>query len=652
MFKNMAAQAIQLAGDFEQVQLTFTNIFKDRAQADAFLKDLQGEAAKLGISFNEASQFAKSLFPDTSGQEQFNELLRVAAIGAADAGLGLNELIFAFIEAVSGDFVSIRDRLDIPKDVIERVKAAPDIVSGLTVELDKLFTKRGVNNLEAAGSTLQGLQRRIKGFTEELLLVAGLEILGPLREGFQSFFDILQQNKPALDELAGGIGEVIGLVVDFAREEIFTGLKFELPLEGIKSFIEGTKNAVRGILAVADQIKGAIGAIAGWIGMVMKAGETVSPLLERLDALRKWLGLGEINFKRLDKAMVAGAQVIAIVQATIKGLTASFMPLFEAIGNGKDALVAFLTLDFEGAGKAAKRALDGMKSGFIDNQAGAQAFKESMLASAESISRITDPAEEATETVEKLGKAVEDAAEIAEAKPLLDPTKLEGFSDQLIDATENRNEQLEQLEEDHAKKVSEIMANANEKRLDINDKFSEDMADLADDSEKARLKAIEDTAKELVEAADETDRQLKARREDFNQDELRETEDHLKEMRRLQEDFLFDLSDAVRDRDARAVVDLQRQFERESSRKEEDFSQGQSRQREDLDSELSAIRENEAQKRDEILAAQAQELEDIRKNEEEKKTELEARRNEELEKLEENLTEQLAKQNENFRERK
>jgi flagellar biosynthesis GTPase FlhF len=531
MFKNLSSQAVQMAGDFEQVQLTFTNIFKDRGQANAFLKGLQTEATKLGVSFGEASQFAKSLFPDTSSVEQFNELLRVAAVGAADAGLPLQELIFSFNEAVSGDFVSIRDRLDIPKDVIERVKAAPDIVSGLTTELDKLFTKRGVNDLEAAGSTLQGLQRRIKGFSEELLLVAGLEILGPLREGFQSFFDILEQNKPALDELAGGIGEVIGLVVDFAREEIFTGLKFELPLEGIKSFIEGTKNAVRGILAVADQIKGAIEAIAGWISMVMKAGETVSPLLERLDALRKWLGLGEINFKRLDKAMVAAAQVIAIVQATIKGLTASFAPLFDVIGNAKDALVAFLTGDFEGAGKAAKRALDGMKSGFIDNQAGAQAFKESMLASAESISRITDPAEEATETVEKLGKAVSDAADTVEAKPLLDPAQLEKFGDQLAEATENRAKQQAELEQETAEKIQKIVEDANEKRLQIDEKFSDDMEALAQDSEQKRVNVIQKTREALADLEESTDQQLSSRRKDFNKNELRQTEDHLKAMR-------------------------------------------------------------------------------------------------------------------------
>jgi hypothetical protein len=162
LFKNLTSQAIQLAGDFEQVQLTFTNIFQDRGQANAFLKGLQSEAAKLGISFNEASQFAKSLFPDTKNIEEFNELLRVAAVGAADAGLPLQELIFSFNEAVSGDFTSIRDRLDIPRDVIERIKASPDLVSALNEELNKLFTKRGVNDLEAAGSTLQGLQHCAK----------------------------------------------------------------------------------------------------------------------------------------------------------------------------------------------------------------------------------------------------------------------------------------------------------------------------------------------------------------------------------------------------------------------------------------------------------------------------------------------------------
>jgi hypothetical protein len=129
---------------------------------------------------------------------------------------------------------------------------------------------------------------------------------------------------------------------------------------------------------------------------------------------------------------------------------------------------------------------------------------------------------------------------------------------------------------------------------------------------------------------------------------LRETEDHLKAMRRLEEDFLFDLTDAVRDRDARAIVDLQRQFQRESSRREEDFSTNQNRQGRDFDAELDAIRQNEANRREELLAAQAQELDNINKFEEEKRANLEMRQQEEQEKLEQDLAEKIQRENDNF----
>jgi hypothetical protein len=132
---------------------------------------------------------------------------------------------------------------------------------------------------------------------------------------------------------------------------------------------------------------------------------------------------------------------------------------------------------------------------------------------------------------------------------------------------------------------------------------------------------------------------------------LRQTEDHLKAMRRLQEDFLFNLDDAVRDRDAGAIVDLQRQFQKESSQREEDFATNQNRQGEDFDQELAGIRENEASRREELLSAQAEQLDNINKFEEEKRADLEARRAEEQANLEQDLAERLQKENDNFLER-
>jgi hypothetical protein len=428
LFQNLTNRAVQLAGDFEQVQLTFTNIFKDREQADAFLKGLQAEAAKLGISFNSAGQFAKSLFPDTSGIEQFNELLRIGAVAAADANRPLEDLIFTLNNAVAGQFESIKEILDLPPDTLAELRAAPGDIDVLITSLDKLFTKRGVNNLEEAGSTLQGLQRRIKGFTEELLLVAGLEILGPLREGFQNFFDILERNKPALDELAGGIGEIIGSIIGFAREEIFGNFNLKRPLDSINSFIASIKEALGPIFAFVSQVK-------AFVTALLPVAKVVIGVVAALTPLGRAVSLLVALWPRINEALVTGAQILAISAAGWKGLLATLAPVGEVLTKIGQALLALVTFDFAKAAKLANEAAAQMKEGLFDVDGGIKAMEDSMRESAAAIDKWANPVEEATEAVKGLDKAMDDAAE---AKPLLDPDQLEKFGDQLAEAAENR----------------------------------------------------------------------------------------------------------------------------------------------------------------------------------------------------------------------
>lgn len=641
LFKGLTSQAVQLAGNFEQVQLTFTNIFKDRGQANAFLKGLQVEAAKLGISFNSAGQFAKSLFPDTSGIEQFNELLRVGAVAAADANRPLEDLIFTLNNAVAGQFESIKEILDLPPETLAELRAAPGDIDVLIASLDKLFTKRGINNLEEAGSTLQGLQRRIKGFTEELLLVAGLEILVPLREGFQKFFDILQENRPALDEIASGIGEVIGIIINFAREEIFGSFNLKGPLEGIKNFIGGIKSALGPVLAFVAEIK-------RFVLSLLPLGKALVFVVAVFTPLGRAVSLLVALWPRINEALVTGAKVLALSAAGWKGLLATLAPIGEVITKIAQALLALASGDFTRAGRLASEAMGQIKEGLFDVDGGIKAMEDSIKESAISIDKWTNPVKEATKAVEGLDKAMSDAADTAEQKPLLDPAQLEKFGDRLDEAVQNRAKKQAELEQANIEKINKIVADGNEKRLGIDKKFDEALIDLAQDSEEKRAKVIEDTRRELADLGKSTDQQIASRRSEFNKSELRQTEDHLKAMRQLQDDFLFNLDDAVRDRDAGAIVDLQRQFKKESARRENDFSTNQSRQGQDFNKELSGIRENEAQRREELLTAQTEQLDNITKFEEEKRLDLETRRQEEQEKLEINLAETLQKENDNF----
>jgi hypothetical protein len=468
LFQNLSRQAIQLASDFEQAQLTFTNIFKDEAQANKFLADLRGEATRLGISFNDAAQFAKSIFPDTKNAEEFNRILKNAAIGAADAGLPLRELIFSFNEAVAGDFTSIRDRLDIPREVIERIKAAPDRVAAINEELEKLFEKRGVDNLEAMSSTFEGLKRQVAGFGEGLLGLAGTKILEPLREILQKIVDIIKEYGPSLDHVAEQFGEIIAMVINFGREEavdkvfdatlVFRMVEsLKLGVEWLKSTVEGFLNALRAAKAFGVEIgkfallyvpvlKLIFGTIVQLVANTTVLGLAIQKVSERVQAAGGF-------FAALKEALVAGAQGFAIVNAVIAGLKVTVLGALDTVIALGKALFFLATANLEGFKSALLDANTGIKQ---VTEGGAAAFKDSMLESAKAIDQATSPAvKDLTDDVKGLDKAMDDTAE---AKPLLDPDQLEKFGDQLAEAVENRAKEQARLEEETAEKTNKIIA--------------------------------------------------------------------------------------------------------------------------------------------------------------------------------------------------
>jgi len=93
---------------------------------------------------------------------------------------------------------------------------------------------------------------------------------------------------------------------------------------------------------------------------------------------------------------------------------------------------------------------------------------------------------------------------------------------------------------------------------------------------------------------------------DHRRDEIRAEEDHLKDMRRLREDYIMDLQDALRERDAVAIMRLTRAYNVEKQRREEDYAD-QKRQRDEDYARQRQEREEEYRRRREELQYELQE---------------------------------------------
>ncbi len=641
MFKQMRGEAIALTAEFDQARITFKNMLGGEGEAAKFIKTLREQAGQLGISFSEASRFAKAIKPDTRSVEEFNELLRLATVGARDANLSVNELIFSFNEAVAGDFVSIRDRLDIPREVIARIKASEDVTAALAEELNKLFTKRGINDLDEFSNTLSVVQNKLKSFKEGLLLIAGEFLLDEEIGFFQGLNELLEANREDLEALAGAVGSVVADVTGFFRGGI-ANLNLKPLIGGVKSFVEWLGRVLKTGKALFLQIKPLVVLFAGWVITLGKVVLVLSPIGIALGALGKILG-------RLDEALIAAAQLMAIFKAGVEGLLAGFKPLFSAFSNFGKAIGALFRGEWDEAVRLGKAGMAELEDGMFDLSAAAQATKDSFLQSAAEIGAATRDIAEDFTIPDFEGTTVgptdftPDVGQIQE--------QLDALSIQMIDAQEQRDEALETLQQAHGERMEQIISKANEKAAQAIDKANEKLANLTETGIQDRVDIIADAQRELAELATDTDQGIEERRQEFDQNELRETEDHLRDMRQLTQRHLEQLENAIKSRDARAVRDLQAGFQQERTEREQEFDIGQSRDSADQNQELAAIRSAEARKRDEILASQAQELEQQRLHEDQRRAVIINSRNEELQKIDQQATDAATLENQRFTER-
>jgi methyl-accepting chemotaxis protein len=98
---------------------------------------------------------------------------------------------------------------------------------------------------------------------------------------------------------------------------------------------------------------------------------------------------------------------------------------------------------------------------------------------------------------------------------------------------------------------------------------------------------------------------------EFQIAEIRLREDFQKDIRQLEERFILDLEDAVRDRDARRVLQLQRRFNLEKKSRTEDFNLRNKRLKEDFQFELQEIEFQRQRRRQERILEFQEEMADL-----------------------------------------
>lgn len=163
--------------------------------------------------------------------------------------------------------------------------------------------------------------------------------------------------------------------------------------------------------------------------------------------------------------------------------------------------------------------------------------------------------------------------------------------------------------------INKALEEYNKKRADIERDLARQMDDITEDFARRREKTTLDHNQTLADIdRDAAQRRAESQREYFI-DEQRALEDHKIEMARLESRYLMDLEDAVRERDARAVLTLRRRYNLERKEKESDFELDKKRRKQDHELELKEIEYNRLEKRAKEMADFAQELADLKQQE-------------------------------------
>lgn len=215
---------------------------------------------------------------------------------------------------------------------------------------------------------------------------------------------------------------------------------------------------------------------------------------------------------------------------------------------------------------------------------------------------------------------------------------------ELAELQEKTETELETSASEHNDKLIEIESEYVQARLALGAKLADDLEALDSEVAGRRAEIFADTRRELTEVEADTNQALQDERAEFEEQERRQTEDHLRAMRQLRDRYLQDLQSAVEQRDARAIVDLRRQFQQESAQQEETFDVRQDRERQDQDRRLQEIREDERRRTDEIMQAQQDRLAELRVYESERDAEIRAGFQQELTALDDKHNQELAKE--------
>jgi hypothetical protein len=306
-FMQVAQGGIATNQSLENVRAQLMAFTKDGAAADAILADIRQEAASTPFAFEEMAAATSSLMSSAkAANTPLMDLVKQAEIlAASNPAEGLAGAAFALREAVSGDFTSVIERFNLPRQYINelRKQGVPDLEI-----VQRAMQQMGLD-IDLVSNLADTFTGKMSTFQDELSNVRATvtePMFEAMKVGLDNFMGRMEANGPAIQEWATGLGESLGRVATSA-----ISIAEKVPWAGIAS-------------GIADVAAGAA-TLAGWFDQAYTAAAQLYILGEATEAAAAAFFTGEDASAAFNETVARLGQTFNLVAADTAPATAAAM---------------------------------------------------------------------------------------------------------------------------------------------------------------------------------------------------------------------------------------------------------------------------------------------------------------------------------------
>lgn len=150
-----------------------------------------------------------------------------------------------------------------------------------------------------------------------------------------------------------------------------------------------------------------------------------------------------------------------------------------------------------------------------------------------------------------------------------DETEAAQAQERANEAISKAQDKLEDITRDHKDKLMDIERDYQDKLADINSDYANKVSDINRDAGRKREDALRNYHQKVEDINRDTNQKIADAQQDARDKELDREAEFQNKLRELREEFLFDLEDALHERDARQVLRLIRQYNLDKKNLEE-----------------------------------------------------------------------------------